>query len=183
MLTVFRELSAVYLVLTLAATSLAKARTWQSTKATMLSERTIPYRYVTLVLGALIVVELGGAIWIASRVAPTTIGLLAAALFVAFGVYKVVTGLRRGIVGCSCAGPTTSYIATIPGIIATALASLVQATLAVIYAVVPPTDVTALAVMPLLALTVTFAVFVAFRFREGQAMAQDVSYEVERSHA
>lgn len=134
---VVHELLAFYLVITFAATGLAKACNWREASAVVASERLIPHRLAAAGIVVVILAELLLATLVAIRFMPLIVGGIATAMFLTFGGYKLIAGLKRGTLGCACAGSQTVYKATVPGMIATCLASLLQATIAAIYALTP----------------------------------------------
>lgn len=132
------EFFAFYLVLTLSATGIAKARNWREASIVVASERLIPRRLAATSIAAVTTVELLLATLVATRFMPRVVGAVVATMFLVFGGYKLIAGLKRGILGCACAGSQTVYKATVPGVVATCLASLIQAAVAFVYAFTPP---------------------------------------------
>lgn len=130
---IIHELAALYLILTFAATALAKAKTFQSTYFAIANERIVPVGLAPTVLRIVIAAELGLSLLIVFRIAPQVVGIVIAAVFAIFAAYKLVSAKKTGIASCSCAGPQTVYKATTAGIIASIAASLVQACIGLLY--------------------------------------------------
>lgn len=134
---VLHEILALYLVLTFSATGVAKACNWREASAVVASERLIPHGPAAAAIAIVIFAEILLAGLVAIRFMPLIVGGVATAMFLVFGGYKLIAGLRRGTLGCACAGSQTVYKATVPGMVATCLASLLQATIAAVYAATP----------------------------------------------
>ena len=161
------QIAAFYLVFTLAATGLAKAKSWRWASIGIMSERVVPRGFAVPVTVALVVVELLLAALIAIGVLPTIVDLLTAGLFALFGIYKIAVGLRRGVSGCSCAGVSMAHIATPSGAAANVLASLIQAAFGFLYASVSQAEGSLLTVLPALVLQRHLAVRVVGVGRDG----------------
>lgn len=134
---IIHELAALYLILTFAATALAKAKTFQSTYFAIANERIVSVGLAPTVLRIVIVAELGLSLLIVFRIAPQAVGIVVATVFTIFAAYKLVSARKTGIASCSCAGPQTVYKATTAGIIASTAASVVQACIGLLYATLP----------------------------------------------
>ena len=114
LLVILRELAGCYLILTLSATGLAKARAWRTTSLGVTRERVIPRALVVPVTGGLCTTEVTLAVLLASRRFAELAGLATAALFLAFAFYKAAVVIRTGKDSCSCTGTSTMFKAPAP---------------------------------------------------------------------
>lgn len=136
-LVLLREVLGCYLILTLAATALAKALEWRNTSRMIAVESIIPRNVAPIATAILCVVEISLAALLASRQIPRAAGLMTAGLFVAFTAYKMAVVVKTGNVSCSCTGTSRVFKATRPGILASLLATLVQAGCGCVWAMLP----------------------------------------------
>lgn len=136
-LTVLRELAGCYLVLTLAATGIAKLRMLRGTSVGLMLEGVVPRRMAMGTVVAVASLELLLSVFLVSRQFPQLAGLATAALFLGFAVYRISVAVKTGWVSCSCSGRSVAYKATRPAITAAIMASLIQAALACVWAFLP----------------------------------------------
>jgi len=159
MFAAIREFAGFYLVLTLTATGLAKLRMRRVTINSLRVEGVIPRSLVAPVVVAVSAAEILLAVSIVSRRYPLAFGLATAAVFVAFGGYKMAVVIRTGWTSCSCTGTSIAYKTTRPAVVATILVPLIQAALACLWAFLPQTGSAAISGVLVLALVVPVLFF------------------------
>ncbi len=139
-LIILREAVGCYLVLTLTATGLAKAKSWRTASLGITRERVIPRRLALPVALTLCAAEVGLALLVAGQKFEEAAGISAAALFLAFAVYKAAVVIKTGKDSCSCTGTSTMFKATRPSIVASFVSSVIQGAGGLLWAFGPPPD-------------------------------------------
>ena len=134
LLAIIRQVAGCYLAITLAATGLAKLRSWRTASTGVIVEKVIPRELAPATVVAVSVAELALAALFASGIFPVLAGCASALLFLSFGGYKATVSIKTGNLGCTCSGKSTAYRATRPGVLAALAASLIQAALALTWA-------------------------------------------------
>ena len=137
-LVILRELAGCYLILTLSATGLAKARAWRTTSLGVTQERVIPRALVVPITVSLCTTEITLAVLLASRRIEELAGVATTALFLAFAFYKAAVVVRTGKDSCNCTGTSTMFKATRPGVLASLASSTIQASCGILWAFGPP---------------------------------------------
>jgi hypothetical protein len=137
LLAIIREAAGCYLVVTLAATGLAKLRSWRTASTGVIGEKVIPRGMALLTVIAVSVTELSLAALFAIGRYPVVVGCITAFTFLCFGGYKVAVSIKTRNISCSCYGASKTYRATGPGVLAALAASLIQAALACTWAFMP----------------------------------------------
>ena len=84
---------------------------------------------------ATVVVELALALLLVLAVQPRLVGLAGMALFLVFGGYQLLVAVKTNSLMCSCARTKRTDPASVPAVIGTVLACLVQAALSCFLAV------------------------------------------------
>ena len=97
-------------------------------------ESVIPSRAVSVMVIATVVVELALALLLVLAVQPRLVGLAGMALFL-FGGYQLLVAVKTNSLMCSCARTKRTDPASVPAVIGTVLACLVQAALSCFLAV------------------------------------------------
>lgn len=167
LLAVLREVAGCYLTLTLAATGLSKARAWRATSLGIVRECVISQSMALPIILGLCTTEIVLAALVASREIVKAAGLATAALFLIFACYKVAVVIRTGKDACSCTGTTTMFKATRPGIIASLVSSLIQATCGFLWAFGPAGTGVGLSLLTTIALAVPLVAFLGGLRRGG----------------
>jgi hypothetical protein len=98
-------------------------------------ESVIPSRAVSVMVIATVVVELALALLLVLAVQPRLVGLAGMALFLVFGGYQLLVAVKTNSLMCSCARTERTDLASVPAVIGTVLACLVQAALSCFLAV------------------------------------------------
>lgn len=98
------ETLGVFLIVTLASTSMAKLRRLRVTTWGIATEINAPVAVARLLVLFAVVAELGLATLITFHVATYVTGCLTAAMFGSFAIYRAVAVKRTGQGGCTCAG-------------------------------------------------------------------------------
>jgi len=159
MLAAVRDFAGFYLVLTLTATGLAKFRMRRVTTNSLRVEGVVPPSLTAPVVMAVSATEILLATCIVSGRRPLALGLATAAVFVAFGGYRLAVVIKTGWTSCSCTGTSIVYKATRPTVVAAILVPLLQAALAILWAFGPPTGSAASSGVLVLALVVPVLFF------------------------
>jgi hypothetical protein len=129
-----RAIIAAYLIVTLAATALAKLRNWRASSVSVMREGVIPPRAAGAVVIALAAVELLLATLFMLGIQSTVTGFAGTGLFLAFCGYQLLVTAKTNSLRCSCAGTSRTDPASLPAIAGTTLACLAQAALACVLA-------------------------------------------------
>lgn len=154
---IVHEAVGCYLAVTLAATGLAKLRSWRTASTGLIIEQIIPRGIAVQTVIAVSVAELSLAALIAVGRLSMLVGCLTAFTFLGFGGYKLAVSIRTGNTSCSCHGATRAYRATRSGVLGTVVASLIQAGLAFVWAFAPGSRAAAFEVLVVIAFVVPFA--------------------------
>jgi hypothetical protein len=176
-LAILHEVVGCYLILTLAATGLAKARAWRTAALAVGRERVIPRSLALPVTVGLCTVEITLAVLLASRTIMKLVGLATAALFLAFACYKSAVVIKIGKDACSCTGTSTMFKATRPSVLASLVSSLVQAACGILWAFGPPGTGMWFSLVTVVALAVPLAALLAGSVgasRKGRTTGQSV---------
>jgi hypothetical protein len=128
----FVQLGASYLIVTLAATSLAKLRNLRVVSHTLRTEQIIPFRLIPAVSIGVPLAELVLATLLAAGIYARPVGFATASIFLLFSAYRglQITAYPEST-GCACAGIVQEAPFTIPAAIGGVLSCLVQAWIAV----------------------------------------------------
>jgi hypothetical protein len=121
------QFATIYLIVTLAATSLAKLYKWRTASLALLRETIVPVRLAPIVIAGVALVELSLSTLIMLGAERVPVGLATASIFLLFGVYRIVVLARTKSLICTCAGVAEFNPATPPAVIATILTCLLQA--------------------------------------------------------
>ena len=124
---IFREVALCYVVLTLAATSLAKLRSWRASSLVVIRAQVVPATVAPFTVIGVSLVKLALATCLMLGVEPVLAGRTAAALFLIFGGYRVAVAARTSYLICACAGAARYEPLALRTLAATILTSLVQA--------------------------------------------------------
>jgi hypothetical protein len=100
---------AVFLVVTLASTGLAKLVSLRLSAASVTVELSVPLLPAQALVTAAITAELTLAAMIAFSVSPSVTGCATALLFAVFAGYRTLAAARTGTLSCSCAGPAQDH--------------------------------------------------------------------------
>lgn len=128
------ELAGIYLVVTLAATSLAKLKNWRMTALGVRWEKIIPSRFAVVVVVGVSVLELSLAAALTLRYRPLLVGIATAALFLAFGCYRLIVAVTTGFTTCTCAGKVRTAEASLPAVAGAGVACVAQCCIALLWA-------------------------------------------------
>jgi hypothetical protein len=128
------ELAGIYLVVTLTATSLAKLRNWRMTALGVRWERIIPRRFAVIVVIGVSVIELSLATALTLHYRPLLVGIAIAALFLAFGCYRLMVAVTTGFATCTCAGKVRTAEASLPAVVGAAAACAAQCSISLLWA-------------------------------------------------
>ncbi len=150
-MTLLRDLICVYLIVTLAATGLAKLRRWRSASVALVRDSVLPRKLVPSIVVGISLAELGLSSALAIGIEVRLAALATATMFVVFGVYRVIAANNSKQLTCGCAGAVRSDPVTPRALAATLLASALQA-LAAVVLVVPGASLPRLAGLAALAL-------------------------------
>jgi hypothetical protein len=119
-----------YLIITLAATSLAKLRTWRSSSLALLRQTAVPAIAAVIVIIGVSAVEILLATLLMLGADPAVVGSVTGCLFVIFGIYRIIITLRTQSLTCVCAGDVRFDPATPRELTAIVVAVMAQASLA-----------------------------------------------------
>lgn len=126
MTVVFAALAGAYLVVTLSSTGLAKLRHRRAGAVSLIAERVIPGGVAYVAIIAISITELTVATSVAVVIRPLIVGFIAAGMFLAFGIYRILSSVRTGRVSCSCAGVARSHAISATEILGVIVASTIQ---------------------------------------------------------
>ena len=132
---VVREFIAFYLVVTLAATALAKLRRWKESSLTLSRQTFVSVTLAPVVITAVALSELLLSALLATGVKPVVTGSATAALLAAFGGYRLSIAVRNKSLMCACAGSPEFAVATSPAIAALIFTSFFEVSSAVAWTV------------------------------------------------
>lgn len=124
------ELIGLYLVATLAATSLAKLKNWRMSALGVRWGKIVPARLAATTIIVVSVAELLLAAALTLGRAALLVGYVTAVLFFSFGCYQLVVAVKTRLLTCTCAGNIRMSQATLSAMIGAVSASVVQAGLA-----------------------------------------------------
>nr|WP_261575402.1 MauE/DoxX family redox-associated membrane protein [Frankia gtarii] len=127
----------MYLVVTFTSTGLAKLRRRKLAEVGIIREGTIPAKLASTAVVCLSVIELALAVLVISAVDTFAIGISTAILFLSFGIYRMTSAIRTGLLSCSCAGGARISKATIMGTLGVLASSLIQGAIALLWAFRP----------------------------------------------
>jgi hypothetical protein len=150
-----------YLVATFTATGLAKLRSRRAAAAGLISENVIAPAFAAATVVGISAIELILALLCITDTQTFAIGIFAAALFLSFGAYRVLSTIRTGRVSCSCTGAVRSSQVTVPDILGALSASLTQAAIACAWALSSPPSQTTLEVFLALVALIPLTAFCA----------------------
>ena len=121
-----RDTVACYLIVTLAATGLAKLCRWRTASVALVRDAVIPAAIVPGVIIAISLSELVLSVFLATGVELFSTQFSVAALLATFGVYRMVAAANSKALNCGCAGAIRSVRRTAQTVSATALSSAWQ---------------------------------------------------------
>lgn len=153
-----RELCGFYVVLTLSATGLAKLWSLRRASRGVSAEGVIPAAVAPGLVGMVSVTEVALAGLFVAGAQARLVGFTAALLFLGFGAYKVAVVARTGLSSCNCTGTTIAYKATRPNVFGAVAASVIQATAAFAWAILPADSTSYFSVIGLIALSIPIIV-------------------------
>lgn len=131
-MTYLRDLAACYLILTLAATGLAKLRRWRTVSVVLIRDSVLPRSVVPAVVFGISAVELLLAVLLAIGVELRYTSAIVLALFVVFGIYRIVAAYSSKSLSCGCSGAERTYDLNGRTLVATILATACQAVAAIV---------------------------------------------------
>lgn len=125
-----QEIAALYLIVTLTATSLAKLRRWRATAIALIREAVIPVAVAPAVVITVALLELALSGLMVLGVEPFLTGLSAAIMFISFSGYRLVSMTRTKSLTCACAGTVVVQAATPQAVTAALITSVLQTAMA-----------------------------------------------------
>jgi hypothetical protein len=125
-----RDVAACYLIVTLAATGLAKLRRWRTASVVLVRDAVIPPAIVPGVVIAVSLSELVLSVFLAAGVELFLTEVAVAALLTAFSIYRMVAAANSKALACGCSGAIRSVRRTAQTVSATALGSAWQVAMA-----------------------------------------------------
>jgi hypothetical protein len=127
-----RDVAACYLIVTLAATGLAKLRGWRTASVVLVRDAIIPPAIVPGVIIAISLSEMALSVFLAAGVKLFLTEVAVAALLTTFGVYRMVAAANSKALACGCSGAIRSVRRTAQTVSATALGSAWQVAMALV---------------------------------------------------
>jgi methylamine utilization protein MauE len=127
-----RDVAACYLIVTLAATGLAKLRRWRTASVVLVRDAVIPPAIVPGVVIAISLSEMVLSVFLTAGVELFLTEVAVAALLTTFGVYRMVAAANSKALACGCSGAIRSVRRTAQTVSATALGSAWQVAIALV---------------------------------------------------
>ena len=127
-----RDVAACYLIVTLAATGLAKLHRWRTASVVLVRDAVIPAAIVPGVIIAVALSELVFAVFLAADIELFFTEVAVAVLLTIFGVYRMVAAANSKVLACGCSGAIRSVRRTARTVSATALGASWQVATALV---------------------------------------------------